>query len=325
VISASNLAEMVRAAGYAAETPLAIGVITSGEDALCSAQGSGLDGAAFGADSVSYAASLAKQITGACAALLEQGGALDPEALIAEWMPELPFWRERVRVRHLIHHTAGLPDVWPQMQESGESGWTSDGVLAALADTPQLDGEPGSGYAYTSVGYIVLAEIIERIAGSPFSEFARARIFEPLGMPSSVFWTGPLASPPTAAILPEPTCPAATSAGDGGLWTTVSDLLRWNAAILDDVLGITSRMHTPGTLDDGTPLDYAWGVRVFHTAGQTVQSHGGHYGHATAKLIRLPDSSAHFAVLAADSSVERMVALGDLLQAALIRPTPATL
>ena len=163
-------------------------------------------------------------------------------------MPELPEWRERVRVRHLIHHTAGLPHVWAQMQRSGESDWTSPGVLAALAETPELDSEPGSAYAYTSVGYVVLAAIVERITGSPFSEFAVAHIFEPVGMNKSVFWTGPSAAPPTAAVIAEPSSPAALSAGDGGLWTTVSDLLRWNAATLNDTLGNTSKMHTTGSL-----------------------------------------------------------------------------
>ena len=132
MITASSVVEMVRAAGYAVETPLAVGVSTSGEE-ITVAQGAGLGGATFDVESVAYAASLAKQITGACAALLERRGLLDPDAPIAEWMPELPPWRERVRVRHLIHHTAGMPDVWPRMQSAGESDWTSAGVIAALA------------------------------------------------------------------------------------------------------------------------------------------------------------------------------------------------
>lgn len=314
---------MVRAAGYAVETPLAVGVSTSGEE-ITVAQGAGLGGATFDVESVAYAASLAKQITGACAALLERRGLLDPDAPIAEWMPELPPWRERVRVRHLIHHTAGMPDVWPRMQSAGESDWTSAGVIAALADTPQLASEPGAAYAYTSVGYIVLAVVVERIAGSPFPAFARSQIFDPLGMTSSVFWTGPAAAPPTAAVA-DATTPAALSVGDGGLWTTVSDLLRWNAALLGDTLGISSRLHTTGSLDDRTPLDYGWGVRVFDGSGHIVQSHGGNYGNATAKLVRLPDSSTHFAVLAANSNVERMVAFADRLQHALIQQATATL
>src|SRR4051794_22935210 len=197
MISASGVVEIVRAAGYAVETPLAVGVSTGGEE-ITVAQGAGLGRATFGAKSVAYAASLAKQVTGACAALLERRGLLDLAAPIAEWMPELPPWRERVRVRHLIHHTAGMPDVWPQMQSAGQSDWTSEGVIAALADTPRLDSEPGAVYAYTSVGYIVLAAIVERIAVSPLPAFARSQIFDTLGMKSSVFWTGPAATPPTA-------------------------------------------------------------------------------------------------------------------------------
>jgi CubicO group peptidase (beta-lactamase class C family) len=249
--SVSTVAELSHAAGYARVTPLVAGISMRSGGPLFFAQGAGLDGAAFGAESVAYAASLAKQITGACAALLEHEGALDPEARIAEWVPELPPWSERVRVRHLIHHTAGLPDVWPQMQDGGESDWTSRGVLAALAATPQLDREPGTVYAYSSVGYVCLASIIERISGSTLDRFAQSRLFEPLGMKSSCFWTGPSA-PPTAAVVPEPRKPAPLSVGDGGLWTSVSDLLHWNGALLDDALGVTATMHTPGCLDDGT-------------------------------------------------------------------------
>jgi hypothetical protein len=77
-------------------------------------------------------------------------------------------------------------------------------------------------------------------------------------------------------------------------------------------------MHTTGSLDDGTPLDYAWGVRVFRSSGQVVQSHGGSYDNVTAKLVRLPERATSFAALAADRSVERMVALGDRLLDGLV-------
>jgi CubicO group peptidase (beta-lactamase class C family) len=220
--------------------------------------------------------------------------------------------------RHLIHHTAGLPTVWPRMEEAGEADWTARGVLAALAETPELEREPGTAYAYSNEGYICLALIIERISGATLGTFARTRIFEPLGITRSVFWTGPRPAPPTAAVTPDPQHPAALTVGDGGLWTTVTDLLRWNKGILDDVFGITARMHMPGRLDDGTPLDYAWGVRVYEASGERVHSHGGDYGNAIAKLVRLPDSSASFAALAVGGSVERMIRLTDAVQSSLI-------
>jgi CubicO group peptidase (beta-lactamase class C family) len=276
-------------------------------------------------ETVAYGASLAKQFTGACAALLERDGHLDCDGTIAAWLPELPEWSERVRVRHLIHHTAGLPDVWVRMNETQRAPqWTSPAFLAALAAAPDLEYTPGSAYAYSNVGYICLATIIERASRSTLDEFARSRIFQPLGMDSSVFWSGPSPTPPNAVLpVSESTQPDPLSVGDGGLWTSVSDLLRWNEAILSDALGISARIHTPGRLDDGTPLDYAWGIRVFQASGQTIHSHGGSYGPATAKLIRLPDSGASLAALAADKNVQRMIRLGEIVQSLLIQPRSA--
>lgn len=315
MFSASRLAQAIRSAGYSDATPVAVGTSVASGDLLFAAQ------ASFDSESVAYAASVAKQFTAACAALLERDGELDCDATIAPWLPELPSWSERVRVRHLIHHTAGLPDVWLRMNETqGTRRWTSQAFLAALAATPELDHAPGTVYAYSNVGYICLATIIERISASTLDSFARARIFKPLGMTRSTFWTGPSPTPPTAvAPAAEPTQPAPLSAGDGGLWTSVSDLLRWNEAVMSDALGITARTHTPGSLDDGTQLAYAWGVHVSQVSGQTVQSHGGEYGNATAKLIRLPNRDASLAALAADNSVERMSALGDFVQSWLIQ------
>ena len=260
-------------------------------------------------------------MTGACAALLAQHGVLDVEASIAAWLPELPRWSATIRVRHLIHHTAGLPTtdaVWEQMTRAGETDWTSGGVIAALSTVRELDQRPGAIYAYSNVGYICLARIIERLAGADLNAFAQARIFEPLKMPTTLFWCGPAAQPP--AVVPEQPLgsPAPLSVGDGGLWTSVSDLLRWNDALLTDQLGITDTLHTAGALDDGTPLDYAWGVRVFRVGGNRVESHGGTWDGATAKLLRFPDQGASFAALAHDGSVDRMVALSSAVQDEII-------
>ena len=149
------------------------------------------------------------------------------------------------------------------MESTGETDWTSDGVIAALGSMPDLEPDPGAAYAYSGVGYVCLARIIERLCGQSLGRFARARLFEPLQMRDTILWSGPEASPPHARLGQPLRAPAPLSVGDGGLWTTVRDLLRWNDALLADTLGITATLHTPGSLDDGTQLDYAWGVRVF--------------------------------------------------------------
>lgn len=311
------------AAGYDPATQVAVGV-SSPWTALFVAQGDGTEPPAFDCDAVGYGGSLAKQITGACAALLAQGGVLYVETPIAEWLPELPSWAGTIRVRHLIHHTAGLPPtdaVWEQMTRAGENDWTSDGAIAALSTMDELEGPPGAAYAYSNVGYICLARIVERLAGHDLNAFARERLFEPLRMDATMLWSGPEPSPPTALLAEPMRSPAPLSVGDGGLWTSVRDLLRWNEALIADTLGVANTLHTTGMLDDGTPLDYAWGVRVFRAGANRVQSHGGSWEGATAKLVRLPDRRLSFAALALAGGVERMTALGSLLQDELLTAT----
>jgi len=283
-------------------------------------QGESPDAQPFVVKTIAYAGSLAKQTTGACVALLVRDGGLAVDAPIAEWLPELPAWSKEVRITHLLHHTAGLPGteaVWAQMERAEETDWTSAGVLAALSAMPRLEHPPGHAFAYSNVGYICLGRIIERLTGESLEAAARALLFEPLLMASTTFWPGPATCPPNAVALPPSPGPRPLSVSDGGLWTSVNDLLLWNRALLDDALGISELLHTPGRLDDGTQLDYAWGVRISRTSGGSVQSHGGSWEGASAKLVRLPHRRAGFAALALDGSVERMLALSSALQKAV--------
>jgi CubicO group peptidase (beta-lactamase class C family) len=144
--------------------------------------------------------------------------------------------------------------------------------------------------------------------------FAHDQLFGPLQMSATRLWRGSAPAPATAALLQPTSAPAPLSLGDGGLWTSVHDLLRWNDALMEDRLGISETLHTTGALDDGTPLDYAWGVRVAVVRGSRLHSHGGSWEAATAKLVRLPGLRMGFAALSADGSVERMAALSSLLQ-----------
>ena len=130
---------------------------------------------------------------------------------------------------------------------------------------------------------MVLAEAVSRTAGMPLADFARWRIFEPLGMADTMFWTGPGAGAARRRAA-RPGDPAPLSIGDGGLWSTAADLLRWADGLNTDRLGVTDLVQTPGTLDDGTPLDYAWGMGV--------RTFGGHPGvSARRRVCRCADDA----------------------------------
>jgi CubicO group peptidase (beta-lactamase class C family) len=314
MLDEGELVRLIAAAGYDPEASVAVGV---GSPSLrVAVHGPGVEGRFDGCDAIRYVGSLAKQFTGACAVLLVQERELDLEAPIATWLPELPRWAAAIRVRHLVHHTAASPStgaVWERMERAGGRDWTSDGVIAALSTFPELEERPGAAYAYSNVGYVCLARIVERLTRASLDAFARERFFEPFGMKATAFWSGPAPSPPQAA--PElPLHPAPLSVGDGGLWTSVRDLLAWNDALLSDDSGLSAVLHEPGALDDGTVLDYAWGIRVTRNRGVQVESHGGSWESTTARLVRLRDLGVGFAVLARDGSVERMTVLSSALE-----------
>jgi CubicO group peptidase (beta-lactamase class C family) len=270
---AATLAQLANASGYRPDDPLVIAVGRSGRRPAYLARGclpAGLG--AMSPRTLVYAASLAKQVTAACAAIL----GLDIETPVSQLVPSLPPSAGPVRLRHLIHHTGESP--------------------------------PGTRFAYSNPGYILLAEAIGRAGGEPVPQLARRLIFEPLGMRDTLFWSGPAPHPPGAVPMSAP-----LSIGDGGLWSTADDLLRWAAALDQDRLGITARVQTPGCLDDGTPLDYAWGMGVRTHGELTVYRHGGGYAELRAMLVRVPDKGLDLVVLALGDRTERRVDLTDRL------------
>jgi CubicO group peptidase (beta-lactamase class C family) len=305
-----DVPELVGAAGYHRTAPVVAGVQTA-ETVFHS-------GAGLTADSVVYTGSLSKQITAACAALLVRQGRLDADDSLARWMPELPAWAGTVRLRHLIHHTSGLPEgVHIDDVLRNEPTRTTEGVVRALVRRDHLDHPPGTTHRYCNAGYVCLAVAVSRAAGRPLPHFAQEHVFGPLGMGSTRFWTGPAPHPPGAAPL-DPGYPAPLSLGDGGLWSTARDLLRWNRSQLSDDLGVAALTHTAGRMDDGTPLDYAWGIGVRSHDGHQLYRHGGSWPGSTAQLVFIPDLDASLVIVALDDDSDRAAKLANAMIDALL-------
>lgn len=304
---------LIEQARYTTDQPIVVGIQHRGAPPVFLAHGSTSTGKPLTASTPVYAASLAKQITAACAALLVSQGRLDMQSTLAEWMPELPNWAHAIQLRHLVHHTAGLPtdDDIDTLLRTDRDRTTAD-VVAALARSADVPSAPGSHYQYSNAGYICLAVAVERAAGQPLPEFARQHLFAPLRMNSSQYWSGPEPHPPGAAPLPDPQ-PAPLSLGDGGIWAPAHDLIRWNQALDTDELGVSALLHTPGTLDDGTTLDYAWGLGLRTHAGRRIYRHGGGWPGLRAQLIRIPDQRCSLVILALADDTDRTIGLANAL------------
>ncbi len=263
-------------------------------------------------DSIFYVGSIAKQFVAACVALLEHGGVLALDDPVSRFVPRLPLWGDRVTIRHLIHHTGGVKErsrEGPGVPIDGVPAWGNAEMLDALRRVAELDFEPGSRYGYSNRGYLLLAEVIAAACGTTLADIARERIFEPLGMRDSFFRDAPTPLPERAVrghfeaedgnVYLEPA--RFHAVGAGGLWTTVNDLARWSTNFDEDQLTdgwLPERLTTRGTLDDGTPIHYAWGLSVRTHRGLPIVSHGGSFPGWGSKMVRFPTVDTTVIVLA---------------------------
>lgn len=124
------------------------------------------------------AMSSTKSVTGLLAGMLVGDGKLSPEHPVSRYIPEWRAGAERgVTVRHLLTMTSGLPDFPPHAREVGS---VSD--KEAFAFGLGLVARPGAAWAYSNDGAFLLSPLLDRAAGEPVEDYARRRLFEPLGM-----------------------------------------------------------------------------------------------------------------------------------------------
>ena len=200
------------------------------------------------ADTVFEPGSVSKQFTAAAVLLLEQQGKLSLDDPVRKYIPEVPDYGSPITIRHLIHHTSGLRD-WGSV--AAIAGWprgtvarNHDDVLEIVHHQQALNYTPGAEYSYTNTGYNLLAILVDRVAGQSFAEFTREAIFAPLGMSSSSWRDDFRRIVPNRAIAYSPSGPSFTLNmpfenvhGNGGMLTTVGDLLRWNTNFTDARVG----------------------------------------------------------------------------------------
>jgi CubicO group peptidase (beta-lactamase class C family) len=257
-------------------------------------------GDAMSEHTLMYGASLTKQLMGVLFALNVLEGAMSIDDPVRSYLPELPRWADSIQLGHLAHHTSGLPGEQALRDRGTERcvGWDNRRVLRHIAEEIEPARPPGTALEYSNIGYICLAEAIERTEGLPISDVTHRRIFEPLHMASSSLSNDPVRH---RAGLPAPP----RSLGDGGLWTTAQELARFNDALNAQALGpgVNELVETPGLLQDGTPVTYGWGLAVGTVNGARALHHGGHVPGWTGKTVRMPEHNVSVAVLCTSDEV----------------------
>ena len=260
---------------------------------------------------VYYVGSDSKQFTAAAVALLALDGKISLEDDIRKYFPEMPDYGTPITVRHLVHHTSGIRDVYTLMSLGGlrmEDVFTDAEAIALIARQKELNFKPGEDYLYSNSGYFLLGQLVRRVTGKSLREYADERIFQPLGMTKTHFHDDPGHVMKQRAMSYERDANGAyrisylqnfDKIGAGGLYSTVEDLKKWDDNYYAPKVGgeaMLKLVRTRGVLNKGDTLPYAFGNNVSAYRGLRIDEHGGALMGYKAEILRFPDQ--RFTVLA---------------------------
>ncbi len=199
-------------------------------------------------------ASASKAFTSACLAILMDQGKVSPDDDVRKFIPELQPHTPPVRIRDMLRCESGI---WAQFHIMPLAGWNNVPLQASyskadlldlLAGQKQLPFEPGTDYQYSSSDFFLLGIVVERVTGQTLAQFAKANLFDPLGMRQTFFeedaglvvknravghWKsdeGWSSQNRTAKAPWRQWTLAASAPGGGGVQTTIEDLFQWDQA-----------------------------------------------------------------------------------------------
>jgi CubicO group peptidase (beta-lactamase class C family) len=239
-------------------------------------------GAAFTPETPSNIGSVTKQFTATAVMMLAERKKLAYDDRVAKFIPE--FSRSthlsQITLRELLNHTSGIPDYGDLGIE--DAGLDQQGLLVALLKREDLLAQPGLRYRYSNPGYALLAIVIEKVSGKTFGGFLKDDIFKPIGMSNTFVYDSPMKKSARAAVgynqfgdLDDDS-PTAIP-GDGGIYSTVDDLFKWDQALYTDKLVSQTALveaFTPGKVEVGTST-YGFGWNVEEKDGNKYLWHTG--------------------------------------------------
>lgn len=242
---------------------------------------------AVAAKTVFPIASISKQVTAAMMMTLVEQGSVSLDDQIIRYFPRLQGWAG-VSVEHLLGQTSGIPGYteFESFDELRYSPALPQNVVDTVAGLP-LGFAPGAEWQYSNTNYVLLAMLIEMVAGEPYADFLSRTIVEPLeladtGSLDCLSAAGEVAEGYTtyalgAIELARPWDPV-WAFGAGGLYSTVFDLLRWNLALRNERVvnaHSLSLMTTSGVLSNGQATNYGFGLRSESIMGLRQIRHSG--------------------------------------------------
>lgn len=247
--------------------------------------------------------SITKQFTAMAVLILQEQGKLKVEAPIKTYLADCPESWDAITIRHLLTHTSGIPNFtgFPDYQKTMREPSPPLKTIARFRDKP-LEFAPGTKFAYSNSGYVLLGALIEKVSGKSYEAVLRESILEPLGMADTGY-------DHTETVL-EKRASGYEADGDrivnadyldmtiphaaGALYSTVDDLFKWDRALAAGKLVSADSYKALFTPFQG---GYAYGWVVAERFGRKTIGHGGGINGFVTAIDRFPDDQACVIVL----------------------------
>ncbi|WP_233582603.1 serine hydrolase [Corallococcus sp. CA053C] len=246
-------------------------------------------------------ASLTKQFTATAILLLVQDRKLRLDDHVVDVLPGFPASLKDVRVHHLLQHTSGIWDYEDFVPATQTVQVKDRDVLELLNRTERTYFAPGTAVRYSNSGYAVLALLVQQVSGMPFAQFLHERVFVPSGMRSSVAHEDGVSTVVRRAygyavtrdgFPPRDQSPTSAVLGDGGVYSSVDDLVAWDRTLDSHALvgkELQEQAWTSPRLQGGTPSRYGFGWFVDNDGGRRRLSHHGETSGFTNAIVKYPD------------------------------------
>jgi CubicO group peptidase (beta-lactamase class C family) len=266
-------------------------------------------------------ASITKQFTAMAIIILAERHKLQIDDPLSKFCPEFPVYARQITLRNLLTHTSGITeydnllgvtnyDTYFRSSKSPPAAheWTALEILQLLSREQKLRFAPGEKFEYSSSGYVILAQIIERV-GQRYAEFLKENIFDPLEMRDTLVVDERKQNVPQLALgyakregrwQDVTYSPENSVYGEDGIYSTVNDLYKWDQALYGERLvsrAILEMAFTPGRTREGKeistdllprPSSYGFGWFISSIRGEkTVEHSGGWSGYGT-HILRVP-------------------------------------
>jgi CubicO group peptidase (beta-lactamase class C family) len=312
-----------------------LAVVKGGETVLLKGYGrrDRARGVPMGPDAVFNLGSITKPFTAAAVLRLQEAGKLRTTDPVSRFLAGVPGDKAGMTLEHLLTHSSGLESDFSPTDY--EPTTREEYVRRALASRLLIP--PGQGYAYSNAGYSLLAAIVEQETGKDYEAALGELVLRPAGLVETGY-KAPRWDPARVAHgyedgedwgtilarIEDPAAPFWALRGNGGLHTTLADMVRWDEALRGDALFSAAARESwfrPRVAEGpGAPSHYAFGWAVEQTPHGTLVQHNGGNGIYVAELLRYVDAGVTIFLASTVAEMKATPVVPDLARIAFGEP-----